>query len=137
MVGRYFDRSIPIQCLIAQIYDVVISPIGKGFALDRHIAIRGSIGLHTLAAGELIRRTGRVLVNSQMKTRPRFLLDRHSIQYYLPIAYFYCVAGQADNTLDVIAALTPGRDYDAVPGLRQTAHQQPFQSEERRAGKEW
>src|SRR3546814_4943648 len=27
MVGRYFDRSIPIQCLIAQIYDVVISPI--------------------------------------------------------------------------------------------------------------
>src|SRR3546814_15075411 len=77
MVGRYFDRSIPIQCLIAQIYDVVISPIGKGFALDRQIAIRGSIGLHTLAAGELIRRTGRVLVNSQMKIRPRFLLDRH------------------------------------------------------------
>src|SRR3546814_96023 len=100
MVGRYFDRSIPIQCLIAQIYDVVISPIGKGFALDRQIAIRGSIGLHTLAAGELIRRTGRVLVNSQMKIRPRFLLDRHSIQYDLPIAYFYCVAGQADNTLD-------------------------------------
>src|SRR3546814_9336027 len=99
MVGRYFDRSIPIQCLIAQIYDVVISPIGKGFALDRQIAIRGSIGLHTLAAGELIRRTGRVLVNSQMKIRPRFLLDRHSIQYDLPIAYFYCVAGQADNTL--------------------------------------
>src|SRR3546814_4524305 len=98
MVGRYFDRSIPIQCLIAQIYDVVISPIGKGFALDRQIAIRGSIGLHTLAAGELIRRTGRVLVNSQMKIRPRFLLDRHSIQYDLPIAYFYCVAGQADNT---------------------------------------
>src|SRR3546814_12110309 len=115
MVCRYFDRSIPIQCLIAQIYDVVISPIGKGFALDRQIAIRGSIGSHTLAAGELIRRTGRVLVNSQMKIRPRFLLDRHSIQYDLPIAYFYCVAGQADNTLDVIAAL---------------------RSEERRVGKE-
>src|SRR3546814_5328595 len=77
----------------------------------------------TLAAGELIRRTGRVLVNSQMKIRPRFLLDRHSIQYDLPIAYFYCVAGQADNTLDVIAALTQGRDYDDVSALRQTAKQ--------------
>src|SRR3546814_7306542 len=58
--------------------------------------------------------------------RPRFLLDRHSIQYDLPIAYFYCVAGQADNTLDVIAALTPGRDYDDVSALGQTAQQPTF-----------
>src|SRR3546814_19920320 len=95
MVGRYFHRSIPIQCLIAQIYDVVISPIGKGFALDRQIAIRGSIGLHTLAAGDLNRRTGRVLGNTHMQLRPRFLLDRHTMQYSLHPAYFYCLSTAA------------------------------------------